>query len=394
MQISLDYLQNSVKLSVLLHKRFLQEHTPLILQTHRRVITIYNPCTKYRIIKMIQISENESKSIDSLRCLCVMAVVMLHSKLVSVPDIAPKIPQVYWDDLEMWYSLPIIPPSSLSVLFILSGYLYFRSFGSNTDWKKEYIKKNKARIVSLVLLYFTWCNINILIRIIFKGLEVPDLITYIKGFGVSTGDNPTWCGVLWFVRSLIVFSILSPLYYFTVKYLKHYTILLCLFINHLQLDVTLWYFNWYLLLGSYLGYIGLSLTSITEKFNWKISLLIFIVYYLYIKLFGGSGPEIILLVLIFSTFIGLFRHYPLPRFLVQASTFIYVSHFPVNGLLKKIFFKILPHTEFGYVCCMYISCILAILICATAFHVIKRIPVLNYILVGGRFQKKELSQTS
>ena len=83
---------------------------------------------------------DESRAIDSLRWVCVISVVMLHSGVAHLtsPEYADSIRRIH----EVFTMVP-----SLQILFILSGYLFFVGYGEENPFTwKDYRKKCKKRM--------------------------------------------------------------------------------------------------------------------------------------------------------------------------------------------------------------------------------------------------------
>lgn len=190
--------------------------------------------------------ELQSKTIDYLRFPLAIGVVFGHSffppfEMNSIDynaftshDLAGMI--------RVTFSL-IIPWVTVPLFYMISGYLFFNKVDKLDSGL--YFTKMKSRIRSLIIPYIIW---NILALIIlrwdvwmdlFNGIQNPLLANYeglgwLKSFWVDFeeirthsigGDYPISTpinGPLWFIRDLIIVTILAPLVYLMVKYTRIY----------------------------------------------------------------------------------------------------------------------------------------------------------------------------
>lgn len=161
-----------------------------------------------------------SKSIEILRVIGTLLVVLLHSQQ---------------DNLRLDGSLNSIVQISLSsvictvavpLFFFISGYLFSEGFSvdkSFSDNFSVYKRKIKSRFKSLVIPYFLW-NVLVLIAfsVMFYFIKKEPIDFFLKEQGVY-GVLWSYHGFpidysLWFVRDLIVLSLLYPIIIFIVKF--------------------------------------------------------------------------------------------------------------------------------------------------------------------------------
>lgn len=110
--------------------------------------------------------------------------------------------------------------------FFISGYLFFLS-------KKSYLQKLKTRIHTLLIPYLLWNAILLSLYLIAYAAGYPQninyrsiteycLIDYIRLFwDRGSYDNGNFVPLLcpfWYIRNLLIMSLLSPLLYYIVKY--------------------------------------------------------------------------------------------------------------------------------------------------------------------------------
>lgn len=340
---------------------------------------------------MTTITKEESSAIDSLRLMCVLCVVMIHSCSLDAP-FSSLISEQIKPQLNIWHHICCFMPECLCVLFILSGYLFFRNVGDTWNWKEHYINKLKARFTTLFLFFFVWCLISIAYYIALGKYNITSFSDFLTGFWPPHGcDFPRWGRGMWFIRSLIAFSILSPLYYLIVRTLKHFTPVLCLFLYSFHIHITFPYFNLYLLLGCYLGYMGISLTSISKLLDWRIALFLLTTLHILTKGKFISLPysPFVNILLALIGYIGLFLKYPVNRMLTAGSTFLYAAHFYLFGGLKRVLIPILPMSLTGWVLNMILTWLACIILCYIAYRIISKSNICSLLLTGGRAYKTQ-----
>ncbi len=341
---------------------------------------------------MVSITKKESDAIDSLRLLCVLSVVMIHSS-VLLSSRAAHLACEFKTEIFAWHQCLCFIPNSVSILFVLSGYLYFRNIGEQWDWNKHYLGKLKSRKTSLFLFYIVWCFLGISYDAVVGRLYIPSISDFFIGFWPREDSPCEWGLGMWFIRTLIAFTLLSPLYYIVVKKLGHITPILCLFLHSLSISDFFPYFNIYLLFGSYLGYKGISLSAIAEKFDWRTTMFILLLLHILEKsgLLNIHCNTFVWVMLVLITFIGLFLKYPISRQLTTASTFIYAAHFFFIGSLKYIFMLLLPVCLTSWILNMVLSWASCIVICLVIYKIITKFPFLCSLLTGGRSAAKSVN---
>lgn len=112
--------------------------------------------------------------------------------------------------------------------FFISGYLFFLS-------KKAFSIKISSRINTLLIPYFLWNSFLLVFHIVAYNLGHPldingrnlsdyTFIDYIRLFwDRGSFDNGNFVPILcplWYIRNLLIMSILSPLFYFIIKYVR------------------------------------------------------------------------------------------------------------------------------------------------------------------------------
>lgn len=172
---------------------------------------------------MVSISEKQSKEINALRVILVFLVIYIH-------EFGSKNEQYGLVGLCVENLARIAVPA----FFIISGFFLF--YKIDNFGYVEYRRKLKKRIFTLFIPYIFWnlwpCIMvtgGNLFSIVFRGKSFDALISYYvslwnDGFfrlfwNINNGGYPSnW--PLWYVRELMVMSLLSPLIYLLIKRLN------------------------------------------------------------------------------------------------------------------------------------------------------------------------------
>lgn len=162
-----------------------------------------------------------SKAITWLRFPLIFLIILLHCYSVVRLE-GPRV--TYFKAIypfSLWLGETGVPG-----FFFISGYLFFLS-------KKTYVQKLESRIHTLLIPYLLWNGILLSLYLIAYAAGYPQninyrsiteyrLIDYIRLFwDRGTFDNgnfvPLLCP-LWYIRNLLIMSILSPFLYYIIKY--------------------------------------------------------------------------------------------------------------------------------------------------------------------------------
>lgn len=169
-----------------------------------------------------------SDIIKWLRFPLILFIIMLHSYSVLRLD---GIHESYFKVLypySLWLGETGVP-----CFFFISGYLFFLS-------KKTNFQKISTRIHTLLKPYLLWNLLLLLLYLIAYTAGYPldingrsiveyEFIDYVRLFwdrGSFDNGNfvPLLCP-LWYIRNLLIMSILSPLFYYIIKYLREFFLL-------------------------------------------------------------------------------------------------------------------------------------------------------------------------
>ncbi len=171
---------------------------------------------------------------------------------------------------------------AVPMFFMFSGYYFFNGV-KNFD-SKTYATKIKRRIWTLIVPYLSWILIAITARCIVdlmsgKSFELSDYLGWnfwhlfwdyhrwdessFNWLGLPTPMTGPYVVPLWFLRDLIIVSLLSPLVYWVVRFTRHYGICLlaCLYVSGIWFDIqglrisTVFFFS----VGAYMSLHGKNL---------------------------------------------------------------------------------------------------------------------------------------
>ena len=321
---------------------------------------------------MLHISTEESRLINIGRLCGVLGVVAIHCRLNS-PVIVSQVPEELLEQVHSWYCLLTFFPA-LSMLFMLSGYLFFRDVGEVYGWKENYWMKLKRRGLSLGLFYVIWTVGGFLFSVFIRK-DMPEGVTIERFLDSGMG--------MWYIRSLMCFSLLSPLYYFIVRYLKHLTPVVCVLLSPV-IPINFVWFNVYILLGAYLAYHGISLMKIASLLDWRMAVIAYFGMMVASAFWGIRVPGLVTIFVALAVCRGILLCVPIPTSFVAGSTFIYVAHFYIVGGMKKGLFALLPHEFPYYLLNMLVNFTVTPIICIAVYIVIRRFPRVCMLMTGGR----------
>lgn len=333
----------------------------------------------------------------------------------------------------------VIAPAAVLVYFLVSGFLFWNGIDS-WNWA-TYRKKIKSRSISLLQPYIIWNILSILTFVLFifikdfhSGSYFANIVAYLKSIGIHGfwdykywGDNKVdWLGnptpasgpfvvPLWFVRDLIVASVISPLIYWFIKKLKIYFILalfLC-YISRIWPQVpgftidSIFYFS----CGMYLAVMGQSLTNEISKYNTLLTTLTIITFVICVY-YGGRGTDKGWYIFPFFTIccVGSIVNYAahlvktnkakIIPLIAQSSFFVYVLHAcpiayfsTIIGAIDKQTFALTSALHLPWLVYYFVSPVFVASFCIAVYSLLTRFcPSVAACLSGGRNNKPTQKQ--
>lgn len=340
--------------------------------------------------------------IKFLRFPLIIGIVLIHTSLCP-KDIAFEQGYYMIGNISSIFS-NIIPSFCVPMFFAFSGFLFFYNIKDLTI--KEYLRKLHRRIYSLLIPYLFWNILVVIYYLLINQLlgKYEDLTTFsitdwIDVFYSKFGGFPI-AFQLWYLRDLIILSIISPIIFYAVKYLKHVylTILLILVLSQelsLVKEIPLFYFS----LGALFSIHKINFTNISTSLLFIASITGIICFV--IKVSDCMNNPIINILYVISMFIimvafakqmlrkgfatkinelsktsfFIYAFHGFPIAIVSSGIYQIISNIPIPILSKDVLFSI---TYFPIA-----IGIIAIGITLFRFF-IKYFPKFTSIIVGGR----------
>lgn len=164
--------------------------------------------------------------LDIVRCLMNYMIVLLHAWAAF-----QYVDCTTWEFYGWTFVCSHLCAMALPAFFLVSGYLMFRKF-SFSAWPEKMFRRLKRLFVP----YLVW-NITFVVVYIVFAKFVPRLSTRVEMFGL---DSFWGCfskvlsltvvpidGPLWFIRSLLILSLLSPLLWLLMRHIRGIVLLVC-----------------------------------------------------------------------------------------------------------------------------------------------------------------------
>lgn len=152
-----------------------------------------------------------NRELDSVRLVCNLMVVVFHAY-----------PFMYFTDRHFdWHAMRLVVyyfgDIFLPTLFLLSGWLFFRNFDMSAYGRKLY-----ARVKRLLVPYVAWNAFLPIVyygmgffsersRLRFESFKLHGVCDYVMAVLPITNFNPD--APTWFIRTLLIFALLSPVAY-------------------------------------------------------------------------------------------------------------------------------------------------------------------------------------
>ncbi|MEG0229364.1 MAG: acyltransferase [Oscillospiraceae bacterium] len=299
-------------------------------------------------------------------------------------------------------SIAIFADCAVAAFFAISAYLLFRNFTVG-----EYLSKLRNKIKTLLIPYIMWSAIGLIYKIIASDeirFEILNgsIWSALKSLIFSVGNQP-----LWFLTTLFLFVIISPLIYYVIRWSKFSILLLPVFAI-IALVFKIGYTNilfWMpiYLLGAYVVVFEKQHIEvngiISSNKKLRISLLIInILAIILIYIFGIIFKDNYYLyylyrVLSVVSIIWLFMQINWknsPPKNMQNSFFTYCSHACIVGISTKIVSQLFNNNFISMIAGYFISIAITIGISILIAEILKRyLPRVYAILIGGRKDRKK-----
>lgn len=286
-----------------------------------------------------------------------------------------------------------ISECSVPVFFFVSSFLFFRTYDQNIEVYKYKIHK---RLYSLFIPYILYNTLGYFKHIIISG-ESFDVLNCLTSI-INSSSMP-----LWFIRELMIFAILAPVFYFMItrKKIAFIVIIMATILSvfgiftyrsflywipiyvfggmmndkFIQKKISSWICNhrtMFLHITILLFFLVLIVAFfLPNSFDDKISIPNSLIYYSFRLI---CIPPIILLTFVFPDVRNIY--------FFKYSFFMYCIHFPVISIIKLLFGKF---PFFGVLLEYFLTALITILIvCIIGFIIENKFPKLWGILNGRR----------
>lgn len=193
--------------------------------------------------------------INALKLLLILAVVIIHSNLACELSLDNS----YMSQVADFISNTVCNSLAVPCFFIVSAFLFFRNIDKFTA--QVYYNKLRTRVHSLFIPYIIWnviaCALFLfkVYKLHFDGLGIvedgslnwPNFLTGF--FYIDQAQSEPFAFAFWFIRNLLVFIVLAPI--FRLISYNLYTLLAAVAIFHL-FGLSTYYGEWFAF-GAYLG---------------------------------------------------------------------------------------------------------------------------------------------
>lgn len=340
-----------------------------------------------------------SNMIKLLRVPLTILVIFVHCgpNLFIPYDEAAEIFSFSWWFTSWGKIMAFISSCAVPSFFLISGYLFFRNIESFDYYQIK--DKYRSRIRSLILPYLFWNTLVLFwafIIYVVKHKSIIDIGYFISkydlyGVFVSSRDSGTPIYmIMWYVRDLIALTILAPLFYFAIRYLKVFFVLVALAFYVYHGGYLKWLGTLSIVFFSIGAWVGLKKKNVVSFFSNKhrmVMLLFVTICLLVLYPFDIFSPEFVRLLRIISVvcifyvaFLCVINNVKISQNVASASFFIYCIHIlqPANQctiLTLSIFvmsntFGFIPIV--GYFLSYMLSPVLTFYICLVMFFILKR----------------------
>lgn len=383
---------------------------------------------KSKQLKGLELKQEHSEVINALRFPMAFGVVFLHANFLSA-DIELKANNFDWTILK-YYSVGISILFSITVplFFIISGYLFFKSFKKEWSWS-IYREKLHRRVFTLLIPYLIWNAIGIFGRIqneyrlghslddYFSGYSLWGFLKHFWQSGVHHEEHQNILNMtcvfdypanvpLWFMRDLIIMIILAPLFYYIIKKIGGCVPLLLLIPYILGIRLNIQGFStvafFFFCLGAWTSLNNINFTNLSVKLLRYLILptLFFFIVATYAKTFSLKTAGLwtafyvitgCIISIAITTILQRKRRVKTMLWLASATFFIYVAHcveyIGANVWSRKLLIALFgtPNNELTAIMLCLFYPILATFLCVVSYNLLAHyFPRFTAIICGGR----------
>ena len=335
------------------------------------------------------------RKIDLERFLCICIVILGHGSFVTGDMFVQDYPITGF--IQRFVSGGLSQPS-VRLFYCISGFLFFQHF---YDWN-SYFKKLRRRVNSLVIPYFLW---NLIFVSYFMVIYLMPYVNQFVNHNVVDDLRDTDYfyriyllfitpinGPLWFVRDLMVFTIiLSPLLFWirNKKCLVLGAVFLLFFLGvFLKTFECAFFYSFGIVISLYYNLDKIKINTLV----FSLSFLLFVLYsfnqVFHFMMFPSVIGNLFGLVVYWKLYDYVFKILGVYNYIsnfAKYSFFIYCAHEPLYEILKKISVMILGQSEWTYTVLYFTNpfIFIVIIVCVSVF-LERRFNKIYSILAGSR----------
>ena len=304
-------------------------------------------------------------------------------------------------DMNVSFQLIMVKFTNIAIpfFFLISGFLFFNHIEQINDC----FAKIRKRFTTLVIPYLIWNLLLLVLCLIFSTIPILNAqikhiynLEYSFAWTVAKLTYKPIVGQFWYIRTLFIFIILSPLYLYVFKS-KTFSFLILL------LSIILWRLIdtsivstegvCFFFLGGVLYYHGSLPMPFPAKYWLWLLLPQFAIFYILIftsfkYVFIQKACTFIQLYVEWQICLYLASIIKVSHFLVEMnhhSFFLYATHVTILKVLSQTFSCILPHApQFSFMAYLVCFSLTLLLSFTLSFFTRASLPQLYSVITGGR----------
>lgn len=345
----------------------------------------------------------KSNYLNNVKFLLSVLIICIHStidpELTGIDISASNYVGYYYFQ---YFVCEILARIAVPLFFAISGYLFF-SNEKPFNWD-FYSSKMKKRLYSLVLPYICWNLIYVIIRLLENLLHLSSnsqpvwewgLSDYIYAFWATPNGNTPIDAPLWYMKSLLLVFILSPIIHYLLNKLGKIFLLFlgCCWLMNWQLPSITTSAIFFVSIGAYIRINNVKFSDChLLKWGGYLFIVFSIMNLVGLKYFDCAYINKIAIVTGMVSFMRISnkayekKMLCIPDYIAESSFFVYAYHYKFAIAYTYLFSRIIHCTNSLIVSLLFISSVLVIAVLGVlAYSIMKRIsPKVLSILTGGR----------
>lgn len=340
-----------------------------------------------------------------MKLMLILCVVGIHSNVNAYLSGLPGANPAGMDIVK--YLVTLVSIAGVPGFFLISGFLFFRGLSEGGFTRAVYERKLRSRVKTLFIPYLFW---NVLCLLVFLakhylfgfpglGILTPDGVHFgrlLLGFiYVPEAGNIPYAFAFWFIRNLMIFSLLSPIIYLIARRWWSLLLFCSLFLVE---GVNMYGVNWFAL-GAAFALHGWEPSRLRLRTPVALSLLAALLVIAAVMLFTQGIPytldqlwQYICLLGILALFYNLSRRLlpasrrPLLGSLVGGTFFIYAFHEIYSTSLSRAVPALIGGSQPWQAPLAFLITFLLLTVSAWVVYLLMRryLPKFTDIITGGR----------